>query len=119
MRRECKGQFAGSVLDVSGSGSTVFMEPAAVGKLQEQANELMMEEEAEKRRILYTLTALVEEEAATFRLNMQAMEELDFVFAKAKLSQAMDAREPEITLERRIRLRGARHPLLDLSLIHI
>ena len=113
VRRECKGQFAGSVLDVSGSGSTVFMEPAAVGKLQEQANELMMEEEAEKRRILYTLTALVEEAAATFRLNMQAMEELDFVFAKAKLSQAMDAREPEITLERRIRLRGARHPLLD------
>ncbi len=113
VRRECRGQFAGSVLDVSGSGSTVFMEPAAVGKLQEQANELMMEEEAEKRRILYTLSALVQEEEATFRLNMQAMEELDFVFAKAKLSQAMDGREPEITLERRIRLRGARHPLLE------
>lgn len=113
VRREYKHQFAGSVLDISGSGSTVFMEPAAVGKLQGQLGELMMEEEAEKRRILYTLTALVQDEAPRFKLNMQAMEELDFVFAKAKLSAQMDARAAEITTERRIRLVAARHPLLD------
>ena len=112
VRREYKSKLSGAVVDMSGSGGTVFIEPASVAKLQSQMAGLRIEEDNEVRRVLYTLSSLVDGQAASFRLNMEAMETLDFLFAKAKLSAALQAGPVELTAERRLSLVQARHPLL-------
>lgn len=113
VKREYKNQFAGSVLGMSGTGGTYFIEPASVAKLQEELHSLQIEEENEIRKILYTLTALVDESSAELKLDMEAMETLDFVFAKAKLSAQMNAVPAVITTERRVSIQNGRHPLID------
>lgn len=112
VKKEYKNLVAGTVIDVSQSGGTYFIEPSAAGKLQEEISILHMEEENEIRRILYELTALVEENLAFVNINIQAMESIDFIFAKAKLSIAMDAIPLPVLSERRIEIKGGRHPLL-------
>ena len=74
---------------------------------------LQIREENEVRRILYTLTAMVAENAGAIKINMECMETLDFAFAKAKLSVAMKAIPVEVTADRRIKIVRGRHPLLD------
>ena len=113
VKKEFKHQVQGSVVEVSGSGVTYFIEPAAARKLQDEINALRIEEDNEVRKVLYTLTALVDEHAAVLRLNAEAMAGLDVAFAKARLSAAMDAAPPLLTAERTVELSGARHPLLD------
>jgi len=112
VKREYKNQVSGTVIDASQSGSTVFIEPHAARKLQEDLALLHIEEENETRRILYALTALVEDHLSFIHINMEAMETLDFIFAKAKLSMAMKAVPLPVAAERRIEIKGARHPLL-------
>ena len=113
VKKEFKHQVSGSVVEVSGTGGTYFIEPTAAAKLQEEINALRIEEDGEERKVLYTLTALVDEALPALRLNMEAMTVLDAAFAKARLSAAMDARAPEMTAERALSLTQARHPLLD------
>lgn len=112
VKREYKSQLPGSVVDVSASGSTYFIEPASVGRLQEEITAMEIEEDGEVRRILYTLTALVEESLTELRLNAEAFETLDFAFAKAKLSAEWDAIPVPISSKREIVIRSGRHPLL-------
>lgn len=113
VQRRFQNQFGGTVIEVSGKGSTVFMEPASVSKLQSELAALTIEEDGETRRVLYSLTALVAQNAAAIRQNMETMEVLDVLFAKAKLSASMNAREVEISCKRRIDIRQGRHPLLN------
>lgn len=113
VKKEHKNQINGSVLGVSGSGGTYFMEPSAVTKLQEELSSLQIEEDNEVRKILYTLTALVDEYGPDLKRNMEAMETLDYVFAKAKLSAQMDAHPVCISSERKISIENGRHPLID------
>ncbi|MEA4897253.1 MAG: DNA mismatch repair protein MutS [Christensenellaceae bacterium] len=113
VQRKYQGQFGGTVIEASGKGSTVFMEPSAIAKLSQDMGALALEEDAEVRRILYTLAALVAESAGAIRRNMEAMEVLDVLFAKAKLSAAMKAVPVAIGGERRLDIRKGRHPLLD------
>ncbi len=108
-----QSQFDGRVVDTSGSGATVFMEPSAIAALQNELAQLTVDEDAETRRILYTLGVLVAEYAEPIRRNQRMIEKLDFLFAKAKLSAAMKANPVEIGSERRIVIRQGRHPLLD------
>lgn len=112
VKRQHKNDIAGTVIDLSQTGGTCFIEPASVGKLQSELSALQIEEENEVRRILYSLTALIEDNLPAIRLNIEAMETLDFLFAKGKLSLAMKASAPGIYAERKIRLVNARHPLL-------
>ncbi len=91
-----QSQFDGRVVDTSGSGATVFMEPNAIAALQGELAQLTVDEDAETRRILYTLSALVAEYAEPIRRNRRMIEKLDFLFAKAKLSAAMKANPVEI-----------------------
>ncbi len=112
VRREYKSKISGAVVDLSATGSTVFIEPAAVAKLHSQMAALRVEEENEVRKVLYTLSALVDEYAAGLRLNIEAMETLDFLFARAKLSAALRAGPVELTAARTLCLVQARHPLL-------
>lgn len=113
VQRRFQSQFGGTVVDASGTGSTVFMEPSAVAGLQAEAALLAVEEDAETRRILYTLTAEVNDHAGPIRRNMELMVTLDALFAKAKLSAMMDACPVEIGGLRRLVIRRGRHPLLD------
>lgn len=115
VRREYKSKITGSIVDMSGTGSTVFIEPASVAKLQSQMAGLHIEEENEVRKVLYTLSSLVDEQATSLRLNIEAMETLDFLFAKAKLSAALQAGPVYLTAERRLSLVQARHPLLPAT----
>ncbi len=115
VKRECKNNISGSVLDISSTGSTYFIEPTSASKLREELSQLEIEESNEERRILYSLTGLVVEQAAGIRLNMEAMETLDIVFAKAKLSQSMKAVPVTMNNNRYIRVEGGRHPLIPAA----
>ena len=110
--RRYKNEFGGTVIEASSKGSTLFMEPTAIRKLQEELSMLMLEEDSEIRRILYTLSGETADEAAAIENNLQLMEQLDMVFAKAKLSAAMNARAVEISSGRTLKICQGRHPLL-------
>ncbi|HOG00414.1 MAG TPA: DNA mismatch repair protein MutS, partial [Clostridia bacterium] len=113
VRREHKNDVPGDVIEISNSGGTLFIEPAAVVRLQKELASLEVEEDAEVRRVLYTLTALAADALPDIRLNIEAMELLDFLFAKGALSFSMKAVCPAIEAGNRLILRAARHPLLD------
>lgn len=113
VQKKFQSQFGGTVIESSGKGGTVFMEPSSIARLQEEFSSLAIEEDAETRRILYVLTAMVADYAGSIRQNMEVMERLDVLFAKAKLSAAMHASPVQIGGQRRLVIRGGRHPLLD------
>lgn len=113
VKRSYRGELQGTVVDISSSGNTVFIEPASVRKLSDELSELHIEEENEIRAVLYVLSGLVADSAPAIRGSMEAMEALDFAFAKAQLSRQMNGITPEITAKRSFRLVEARHPLLD------
>ena len=115
VQRKFQTQFGGTVVEVSGKGSTVFMEPTAIAKPQAELAALGMEEDAEERRILYTLSAAVVEYSPLLRRNMEAMEILDILFAKAKLSASMQAVPVEIGGARKLNIIKGRHPLLSAN----
>ncbi|MDO0823200.1 endonuclease MutS2 [Desulfosporosinus nitroreducens] len=116
VKKEYKNQLSGTVIDTSSTGSTCFIEPTAVRKLQEELAILQIDEDNEIRKILYTLTVLVDEHINELRINKDCMETLDFIFAKAKLSIEMKAVPVSITTERKIIIKQGRHPLLKPDL---
>ncbi len=113
VKKDYKWKVKGVTIDQSSTGSTLFIEPLAVAKLQEALQLLELEEENEVSRILYTLSAMVADQAEAIEENIRIIEKLDFIFSKGKLSVEMDAAAPSINTERRIQLKNARHPLMD------
>lgn len=113
VKKEYKFKISGSVIDKSATGSTLFIEPSAVAKYTEELQILQIDAENEERRILYTLTAMLAEQAETMRQNMKVMEKLDYIFSKGKLSIEYGGVEPMINTDRRIVLKNVRHPLMD------
>lgn len=113
VKKEYKNQISGSTLDISSTGSTCFMVPNTVLKLEEELSILKIEEENEVRRILYLLTGLIAEASSDILLNMQATETLDILFARAKLSVDMKGVPALMNHERRISIKEGRHPLLN------
>lgn len=113
VQRKMIHAFSGAVVDASAKGGTVFMEPAAVSELQHTLDQISLDIDAEERRILYTLSDQVAQREEDIRRAMAAMTDLDVLFAKARFSAALHGREVELTGERRIRLIGARHPLME------
>ena len=111
VKADHKAEIPGLVHDVSASGATVFVEPMAAVKANNEIRELKAKEKLEIERILGLLSA----ECASFRedidCSFRLLVELDVIFAKAKLSYAMDADEPKLS-DRTLTLRRARHPLL-------
>ncbi len=116
VKKEWKAKVPGTVIDKSATGSTLFIEPAALQAWFEELSQLKIEEEDEVRRILYTLTVRVDSFAAEIQQNTKTMEKLDFAFSKGKLSLEYECTLPKILDERKIRLSDARHPLLDRKL---
>ena len=115
VRKEYKSMVAGSLIETSATGGTCFIEPSVVRKLQDEISTLAIEEENEERKILYTLTSLVDEQLPVLKTNVDIMETLDAFFAKAKLSVQMKANAADIHMQRRIVIRAGRHPLLNQS----
>ncbi|MDO5408265.1 MAG: DNA mismatch repair protein MutS [Eubacteriales bacterium] len=113
VKKDYKWKIPGSVIDRSSTGNTLFVEVVSVANLYEELQLLKIEEENEVHRILYTLTAMVADGATVMNENIRVMEKLDYMFSKGKLSLDMDAAAPKINLDRRIRMKQARHPLMS------
>lgn len=112
VKKDKKSLISGTVIDVSSTGGTYFIEPAAVARLQEELGSLQIEEEVLVQAVLYTLTASVEAVCQELFQNHEVMTSLDIHFAKGKLSAAMKAVAPVISTDRRIEIEEGRHPLL-------
>ena len=113
VKAEYKSQVTGMVHDQSSTGSTFFIEPAAVVSLNNQLRELELEEKKEIEVILATLSAQVGEHVAEIRTNQHLMTKLDFIFAKSKLAMDQNATQPIFNEDHYINIRKGRHPLLD------
>ena len=113
VRADQKGNLPGLIHDVSSTGATVFVEPMGVVQANNEYAELQAKEQAEIDRILAELSA----DAAAHRRDIQwdhdALVQLDLIFARGELSYKMDAIRPQVRRDGLIRLRKARHPLLD------
>ncbi len=112
LKKEYRSKLSGTVISQSATGTTVFVEPAAVGELAWSLSSLQMEEENEERRILYELSAKAADREQAFLQNIATVEKLDFLFAKGRLSQQMDGTEPTVNTERKIEIAEGRHPLI-------
>ena len=112
VRADHKSAVPGLVHDISSSGMTLFIEPMAAVKANNELRELAAKEKLEIERILAELSAECAEHADDFSEDCVLLVRLDLIFAKARLSYKMDATAAELS-ERSINLRRARHPLLD------
>lgn len=111
VKAEHKGAVPGLVHDISASGATLFIEPMAAVKANNELRELAAKEKLEIERILMELSADCAEHADDISSDYNLLIQLDLIFAKAKLSYSMNAIEPDIR-EKGIVFRHARHPLL-------
>lgn len=113
VKSEYKGQVPGMVHDQSSTGSTFFIEPAAVVNLNNELKELALKEQEEIEVILADLSARTAAYTETLTNNQKAMTTLDFIFAKAALAMEQNSTMPVFNTEHQIRIRQGRHPLLD------
>ena len=113
IKAEYKGQVNGMIHDQSATGSTYFIEPAAVVELNNKIRELELQEKEEIQIILATLSAMAGEHTEELEANQSIMTRLDFIFAKAELAMDMNATEPLFNNDHYINIRKGRHPLLD------
>lgn len=113
VKAEYKGQVPGMVHDQSSTGSTYFIEPAAVVALNNELKELALREQEEIEAILADLSAQAGEHTQALLCNQKLMTLLDFIFAKASLAMEENASMPVFNTEHHIRIRKGRHPLLD------
>ena len=113
VKSEYKNSVAGIVHDMSSSGSTLFIEPASVVRLNNEIRELEIEEQKEIEVILANLSEMLSAYVGLIRNDYALMRRLDFSFARASLAISMNASRPLINSEGIIDLRKARHPLID------
>ena len=116
VRADAHGAIPGIVHDQSASGATLYVEPMAVVELNNQLKQAMLAEQAEIERILAALTEKVRAHVDPLRWNCEALADIDFTHAKARLSQILDATAPKLNREGQTRLFKARHPLLAHAL---
>lgn len=113
VKQEYKNKFGGVVHDQSASGQTLFVEPQAVLVLNNRQQNLMAQERQEINRILIELSELAGMYQKEIKNNADALTQLDFLSAKSKLAKAMKATEPVLNQDHVIKLRKARHPLIN------
>lgn len=113
VKAEYKSQVSGMVHDQSSTGSTFFIEPAAVVNLNNQLKELDLQEQEEIEVILGDMSSQAAVHTSELAADQKIMTTLDFIFAKAKLAMEQNATEPIFNTEHYIQIRKGRHPLLD------
>ena len=112
VKNEYRSSVEGMIHDISQKGSTVFIEPMAVVKLNNELRELENEEKKEIERILYELSSEVSEYKDYLETNEEALRSISFIFAKARLAREMRATEPILNDRGYVNLKNARHPLI-------
>lgn len=113
VKNEYRGRIQGMIHDQSSSGSTVFIEPMPVIKLNNDIKQLEGEEEKEIEKILQTLSTMVFENSGAIKTDMETLISLDFIFARALLALDMNAIKPNFNSDGIVVLKKARHPLID------
>lgn len=113
VKSEYKNQFGGMIHDQSATGSTLFIEPMAVVRLNNELRELALKEQSEIEKILAELSAMAGAHTEELAYNQTTLAEFDFIFARALLSRQMKASEPVFTRDRVIDIKKGRHPLID------
>jgi len=113
VKSEYKSQVPGMIHDQSSTGSTVFIEPAAIVDINNQIKQLCIEEEEEIQVILATLSEMVTPYIPYLFTNFKIMRQLDFIFAKGAYALEVNGTEPIFNDQHYIDIRGGRHPLLD------
>ncbi len=113
VKAEYRSQVNGLIHDQSSTGSTLFIEPMAVVKLNNDLKELYAKEQEEIQVILARLSADTAEYIEEIRTNYKLLTDLDYIFARGSLALSMNASRPVLNTEGRIRIREGRHPLLD------
>ena len=108
-----KNQVAGTVVEVSAKGTTVFIEPDSVSKLQSELTNLKVEETMEVFQILAALSGLIHENIRSIQGNLELIAHFDMVFAKGKYSRSIDGMEPKVNNHNYIKIIQGKHPLLE------
>lgn len=113
VKAECRGNVQGMIHDQSSTGSTLFIEPMAVVKLNNDLKELYAKEQEEIQVILARLSEDAAEYIEEIRTDYRSLTDLDFIFARGRLALEMNGSRPLFNTEGRIYIREGRHPLLD------
>ena len=113
VKAEYRSQVNGMIHDQSSTGSTLFIEPMAVVKLNNDLKELYAKEQEEIQVILARLSEDTAEYIEEIRTDYRVLTDLDFIFARGQLALSMNASRPILNNEGRIHIRDGRHPLLD------
>ena len=113
VKAEYRSQVPGMIHDQSASGQTIFVEPMAVVKLNNDIRTLQAEEKKEIEKILGELSASAGEQSEYLIEDIRILSELDFIFARAGLARKMNATMPDFNESGIVDLIRARHPLID------
>lgn len=113
VRAEFKSQFQGMIHDQSSTGSTLFVEPMAIVRLNNELRELSIKEQEEIEKVLADLSNMAAEHAQSLNYDYTALCELDFIFARASLSRNMKGSEPFFNTNGSLNIKKGRHPLID------
>lgn len=117
VKEEFKEHISGAILDISASGSTVYIEPSAVFELNNKINAVKVQEAIEIEKILKGLSLMLCPIADKLKVTIDIIGRLDFIFARAKYSKKINGIRPIIIDSKEINLLGARHPLIDEKLV--
>lgn len=117
VKEEFKEHISGAILDISASGSTVYIEPSAVFELNNKINAVKVQEAIEIEKILKGLSLMLCPIADRLKVTIDIIGRLDFIFARAKYSKRINGIRPIITDSKEITLLGARHPLIDKKVV--
>ena len=113
VKQEYRNQVPGMIHDQSSTGSTIFIEPMSIVKLNNDIKELYIKEQEAIEKIIAMLSNMCAEHVTELNDNLSLLVRLDFIFAKAMLSKELKCSEPCFNTDRIINLKEARHPLLD------
>ncbi len=117
VKEEYKDNISGAILDVSASGSTVYIEPSSVFELNNKINRIKADEAVEIEKILKNLSLMLFPIARNIRVSLNTIGKIDLIFAKAQYSKNINGICPKINDEKQISLYGARHPLIDKNVV--
>ncbi|MDF2472826.1 MAG: mutS2 [Anaerocolumna sp.] len=117
VKQEYRSQFPGMIHDQSSSGSTIFVEPMAVVKLNNDLKELGIKEQEEIEKILADLSNLAGLQTELLTENINLLAQLDFIFARASLSKQMKGTEPIFNDKGILNIKKGRHPLIDSKIV--
>jgi MutS2 family protein len=117
VKSEYKHLVSGTVIDKSSTGSTLFIEPSGVRKLQSELDILLIDQEKEEYQILLYLTYMVESYSRELNINIETMTFYDYIFAKAKYSKSINGRSVLVNYDGYIRINKGKHPMLGKNAI--